>query len=316
MEFQHFSIHELAEGVFAAIHREGGAAYSNAGILDLGGQTLIFDAFDMLEAAEELLKASESLTGRRPRWVVNSHKHGDHWGGNQAFAADSVILSTHQTRAGMLDWGAEIEQMKTNLGEVETRIREFEEKLGNEKDAIQRTILERNLTRNRYMLSNLPDFEFCPPTLTFSGTLAFYGTKRSVELVTCGPTHTPEECYLVLAAEKIVFCGDLAFFDCPPFMAMDCSIEGWLEKLDEFGNSETKVFVPGHGRLGDKNDLLRQQAYIQSMHSLVSEAVTFRRTQEEVLQIPLPAEFEEWIVFASRNQNNLQTLYAQLTGSK
>lgn len=41
----HFQLHELADGVFAAIHREGGAAQSNAGIIDLGEQVLIFDTF-------------------------------------------------------------------------------------------------------------------------------------------------------------------------------------------------------------------------------------------------------------------------------
>ena len=33
---EHFELHELAEGVYAAIAIEGGAAFSNAGIVDLG----------------------------------------------------------------------------------------------------------------------------------------------------------------------------------------------------------------------------------------------------------------------------------------
>jgi len=34
---EHFDLHQLAEGVYAAIAIEGGAAFSNAGIVDLGG---------------------------------------------------------------------------------------------------------------------------------------------------------------------------------------------------------------------------------------------------------------------------------------
>ena len=314
MSYQHFSIHKLAEGVFAAIHQEGGAAHSNAGIVDLGGQTLIFDTFDMAIAARELLKASEDLTGRRPAWVVNSHKHGDHWGGNQVFIDDAVILSTHQTRSGMLAWGAEIEQLKNNPGEVEERIRELDERLRNEKDAIQRVAIERSLIRNRFLLADLPNFKFCPPTLTFTGRMIFHGIQRSVELITAGPAHTPEECYLVLGDEKIIFTGDLGFFAGPPFMAPDCSLDGWLEILEDFKNSGFEIFIPGHGRPGDKGDLQREQDYIRGMRDLVAEGLQKGQKLEEVLKIPLPAQFEEWAVYSTRNENNLRTLYDQLTG--
>jgi hypothetical protein len=41
----HFRLYQLADGVFAAIALNGGAAISNAGIIDLGDRTLIFDTF-------------------------------------------------------------------------------------------------------------------------------------------------------------------------------------------------------------------------------------------------------------------------------
>ena len=43
---EHFTLHQLADGVYAAIATELGAAFSNAGLIDLGGQTLVFDAFE------------------------------------------------------------------------------------------------------------------------------------------------------------------------------------------------------------------------------------------------------------------------------
>jgi cyclase len=316
MQSQHFAIHELDEGVYAAIHREGGAAYSNAGIIDLGEQTLVFDTFDMAMAARDLLKASKELTGRSPSWVVNSHSHGDHWGGNQIFAKEAVILATHQTREDMLEWGEEIEEMKKDPGKVAAEIRRIEKKLLKEKDVFQRTALERNLARNRFLLADLPDFKFHPPTLTFNGRMTFHGSKRRAELVTTGPGHTPEECHLVLAKEKIIFTGDLAFFDCPPFMAMNCSVDGWLVKLEEFRNSGMKIFVPGHGRLGDKSDLQRQQVYLRAMRDLVAAAVEKGKTRAEVLQLSLPAVFEDWAGSVRRNENNLQTLYTQISKGK
>jgi len=42
---KHFTLHQLAEGVYAAIATDGGAACCNAGLIDLGGQVVVFDTF-------------------------------------------------------------------------------------------------------------------------------------------------------------------------------------------------------------------------------------------------------------------------------
>jgi len=60
----HFSLHELSEGVYAALHAPGGWAQSNAGIVDLGDRTLVYDAFLSPLATRDLLAAAQALTGR------------------------------------------------------------------------------------------------------------------------------------------------------------------------------------------------------------------------------------------------------------
>jgi hypothetical protein len=52
---KNFSVQQLAPGVWAAIQNDnGGHAISNAGIIDLGNKTLVFDAFMNPDAAGEL----------------------------------------------------------------------------------------------------------------------------------------------------------------------------------------------------------------------------------------------------------------------
>jgi cyclase len=67
---QHFTLHTLTEGVYAAIATEGGAGFSNAGLMDLGEQTLVFDAFENPQAAEERLVA-ETDPGKRQTLQVS-----------------------------------------------------------------------------------------------------------------------------------------------------------------------------------------------------------------------------------------------------
>ena len=40
---RHFRLESLADGVYAAIHAEDGWAICNAGIVDLGDRTMVFD---------------------------------------------------------------------------------------------------------------------------------------------------------------------------------------------------------------------------------------------------------------------------------
>ncbi len=99
---EHFQLQEIARGVYAAIGTPGGAAHSNAGIVDLGDQTLIFDTFETALAAEDLRVAAEHLTGRPATCVIISHAHADHWCGNQAFAPQVPIITAMPSVRGCL----------------------------------------------------------------------------------------------------------------------------------------------------------------------------------------------------------------------
>ncbi len=95
---KHFSIEQLADGVYAVLARDGGGAVSNAGLVDLGDSTLVIDTFVTPTAGEYLRADAQRLTGRIPRYVVNTHFHNDHIWGNQAFLPEADIISTADTR--------------------------------------------------------------------------------------------------------------------------------------------------------------------------------------------------------------------------
>lgn len=308
----HFDLIQLAEGVFVVLHKEGGAAYSNAGFVDLGERVLLFDTLETLAAARELREMILQMTGRLPTWVVNSHKHADHWTGNQVFAEGAVLMATHQTRQGMLALGAELEAARKDPLPLENEIRELQARLEKVTDPTWRISLEASLARRRFALAEAPDFQFCPPEQTFAGRLTFHGSRRTAELVTTGPGHTPQECHLVLEEEKIVFTGDLAFFASPPFIPPDCDLDGWLSEIGRFIQMPDTTFVPGHGPLGRREEFEREQRYLVEMKKLVGNAVGKGMSLEDVLQIPMPEAFNDWLGYRSRQENNLRSLFHQL----
>jgi len=97
-ESEHFRIEEMDDGVYAVIHIDGGAAIGNAGIVDLGDRTLVYDSLFTPHAGEDLRIAAEALFDRPIDIVINSHWHNDHIWGNQAFGAETQLVSSEETR--------------------------------------------------------------------------------------------------------------------------------------------------------------------------------------------------------------------------
>lgn len=84
LESLFFTVDAIADGVFAAIAKPGTGAMANAGIIDLGDQTLIFDTMYTPSAGKALSEAAVQIFQRPVSIVINSHFHMDHVGGNQS----------------------------------------------------------------------------------------------------------------------------------------------------------------------------------------------------------------------------------------
>jgi glyoxylase-like metal-dependent hydrolase (beta-lactamase superfamily II) len=311
---EHFQLEEVAPGIYAAIASDTGGAFSNAGIVDLGGATLVFDTLATPQAARDLRATAERLTGRPARWVVNSHFHSDHWLGNQVFA-DAPIVATHRTRAAMPAGGGYIYLYKENPAEFEKELQETEAAARAATEPAQRLVLERTVARGQHTLAALPTLELRLPDQTFHGKLVFHGTTRVAELIAPGRGHTTGDAYLALPADGIAFTGDLCFFASPPFMA-SCDPLAWQTRMEELERSPFTTFVPGHGPLGTKQDVALQRQYVLALQEIVARVVREGGSLEQALAQPLPGGFADWEVFAQRSKMNVEFLYRRAQGRK
>lgn len=311
---EHFTLHTLAKGVYAAIATEGGAAFSNAGLIDLGDRTLVFDAFENPLAAEDLLTASVQLTGRNPATVIISHFHPDHWAGLQVFAG-SAILSTHATRQQIVPIAEEMLAEKQNPSDLQNYLRETEAKLAAQTDPAQRRSLEINITRQRHTLQALPTLEPTLPNQTFEGELIFHGTQRPADLTDLGQAHTISDCILRLPQDGIAFIGDIGFFQSQPFMPYGFPSK-WAALLDDMANWEVQTFVPGHGPLGGKDDLSLEATYIRTLEDVVSQVLKAGGTVEDALRQTLPPPFDAWQASRQRFEVNVRSSYKRQSTHK
>lgn len=304
----HYSLEEIAEGIFAAISTEESGAFSNAGIIDLGDRTIIFDTFETTLAAEDLRVASEFLTGKQATWVVNSHSHSDHWFGNQVFSQEATVIATHSSAELMMEYPDEVEADKSDPSELKVYLQDQISQLEHELDQNKRQMLRSSIARWKYYLESLPELSLRIPNQTFSGKMTFHGSKRSVELIDVGPAHTSSDCYLSIPSEDIAFLGDLGFFKQLPFMA-DCDPDGWISFLEELKASSLQIIIPGHGPIGGIQDIIYLEKYINLLNSLVKDAIKIGNTVDEVVGSELPEPYRSWSIGSSRMEINIKAMF-------
>lgn len=314
LDSKHFTLQALTNGVYACIHKPGGAAYSNAGIIDLGDRTLLVDAFNTMAAGQDLRQVAEVLFERPVETVILSHAHSDHWIGASSFDANTTLLASKTTREVCLEWGAEMMEEFQDPTEWEDWLRGAEEQLQAEKDERVRVGLENSIVRTRYTMAEMADFQPRYPDQTFENTLTFPGIRRKVELRSFGRGHSEDDAVLLLPQDKIAFIGDIGFFNTQPFMGF-CDIDLNREQLLFFQESDFRVVIPGHGPVGGKDEIALQLKYYDVIEDLVSDVVERGGSLEDAMQITLPPPFDKWLVGGmERFKVNVRYLFGRSGG--
>lgn len=284
----YFELHELAAGVFAAEARTSSGAASNAGIVDLGDRTLVFDTFLVPQAAASLREAAVALTGRAPAFVVNSHFHGDHVRGNQVFDDTAVVISTARTRELIATVGvSQVAQMKAAGRQM---LADLEAQLAAEQDPARREQLDKQLQRSRTVAESLPDLRLRLPELTFERRLAFHGTRRTALLISPGGGHTDSDAVLYLPDDEVVFVADLLFNGMHPW-AGDGHPAACARILDELLSWEFGPVVGGHGPLATAAELRTMRSYMRMLSGTLAGLLAANATPEEIAAVEVP---DEW----------------------
>jgi glyoxylase-like metal-dependent hydrolase (beta-lactamase superfamily II) len=300
---EYFRIKQLAEGVYAAIVVPGRGAWGNAGIVDLGAQTLVFDSFATVAAAQTLHAAAVELTGRAPAWVVNSHNHADHIMGNLAFPEVTIVATAGTRDLIGVRAPAFVEYARTHPEELDS----LEQELAREADPNKQRGLRVMLGEYRAIQRGLPDLQIRLPDLTFSDRLTFHGARRTAELITLGGGHTPSDAFLYLPADRVIFMGDLGQVGYHPSMSQG-NPDTWIQVLDQVSALDVATVAPGHGPVGTPADLALLRQYIRDLQQMGADLRAMGIPVEELAQVPVPVAYQAW-EYSNGFGDNLRFMY-------
>jgi len=289
-----FELIQLTDGVFACIHKFGGKAICNVGIVDNGNETLIFDTFLSPEVAEEIHSIIEHYGLSPVRYVVNSHAHNDHVRGNQVFSDEVDIVSTRRTAELIKEW-------ETGSFQEE---KEYAPPLFAHWDSLFHAFTGDTTSREyKTILMWRPFYEVLAesylkvqtrlPNLFFEDQMDIEGPDRSIRLISRGAGHTESDLILYLPDDQIIFAGDLVFFEMHPYMGQGTP-DDWVRYLEYMETLDINILIPGHGQVCGRDGISATKAYIHSIDSLVYTMIDQNMGIEKIPEIRIPEPYKKW----------------------
>jgi glyoxylase-like metal-dependent hydrolase (beta-lactamase superfamily II) len=229
----------------------------------------------LVQHSEQVLAAIRRLSPRSIRFVINTHGHADHAGGNAQLAAAGARVSGR----GVAVVGAG----QTNRAEI----------------VAHELVLHRmSATSNA---SATPPAAW--PTTTFAyPTKEFFANGEGIQLVHQQAAHTDGDSLVFFRRSDVIATGDVYSTASYPVIDVERggSIQGVLDGLNRLlalviAGEKTEggtMIVPGHGRVSDEADLVEYRDMVTIIRDRVADMIKKGMTLEQVRKANPTMEYD------------------------
>lgn len=217
------------------------------------GVMMIDDQFAPL--SDKILATIEQISGGQPlKYVLNTHWHGDHTGGNENMGKAGGIIVAH-------------ENVRTRMSQEHYN-----------------GFFDRTMP---------PSAEAALPVITFSENMAFYFNEEEIQVIHLENGHTDGDAVVWFKSSNVIHTGDLYFSESYPYVDISSggTYKGVIAAIDRIllmANDQTKI-IPGHGKLSKKADLVSHRQMILQLVSRIEAMIAQGKTLEEI-QAAKPTE--------------------------
>jgi glyoxylase-like metal-dependent hydrolase (beta-lactamase superfamily II) len=240
------------------------------------GVFLIDDQYAPL--TDRILEAIGRITPEPVRFVLNTHWHGDHTGGNENLGRAGAVIVAHENVRERMS----VEQVLERVG--------------------------------RPVATTPASPGVALPVVTFTEDVTFHLNGDEIRAFHVEHAHTDGDVIVHFRGADVVHMGDTFFRDRFPFIdtATGGSIDGVIaaagRALGLIG-PDTKV-IPGHGALSTRADLMAYRDALQAMRDEVETILNEGHPLEHLLDFrPLRVYAEAWGQDRAAEDTFVETIY-------
>jgi cyclase len=308
-----FDFKKVADGIYGAIAKPVGVLNCNAAVIVNRDHVLVVDTHSKPSAAKALIRQiRDEITQLPVRYVVDSHLHGDHAMGNEAypevFGAGVEVISSVKTREWMEKLG--MPRLKESLDYVPKQIADLRRGLEASKDESQRAIYRAHIEGLESYQKEMTPPRVTLPTMTFDRRLVIHRGGREIHLLFLGRAHTAGDVVAFVPSERVIATGDL-MHGLLPYMG-DGFPDEWPATLKALEALEFDRVVPGHGSIQDGKSVLAQfRAYVEEITEKVARGVERGQAVDELKKTIAPGTLTSLKANDMRNrvERELGTLF-------
>jgi cyclase len=278
-----FTVKKIGDGVYAAISPDRSKAGSNAGFIVGSNGVAVVDTFVGVDPAKELLAEIRKVTDLPIRYVINTHYHLDHTGGNQVFAEAGATILAHRNVRSWL----RTENLKFFGPDPKPEA----------KARVEALVL---------------------PDMVYSDAVDLYLGSRLIQ-VRYMLGHTGGDSVVFVPDANVVFGGDLVWQKHLPNL-IDASTQPWIQSLDKLlAEHASATFVSGHGDLATAADVRDFRDYLKTLRADVGKAQSDGKSGQPLVDsvsAELKEKYGQWGFFDHFAPLNVQQTAAELSGAK
>ncbi|MDD9873729.1 MAG: MBL fold metallo-hydrolase [Deltaproteobacteria bacterium] len=246
------SVQKVADGLHMLVGRGGNIAISTGA----DGPLIVDDQFAPL--APKIEAAVREIQDAPLRFVLNTHWHGDHTGGNEIFGGKGALIAAHHNVRARLS------------------AKQFS------------SVFERETPA-------APDAAL--PVLTFEDGMTLHWNGEEIEVQHAARAHTDGDSIVWFRRANAVHLGDLYFNGLWPFIDVDSggSLDGTIAALGEALtrlNRRSKV-IPGHGPLSNRRELRAYHKMLMELRARVKRAIAEGADAEALSRSGVADDLEE-----------------------
>ena len=245
------------------------------------GIVIVDDEFAPL--AEKIQAALKNLgiTDKPVRFVINTHYHGDHTGGNPPFAnSGSTIIAQDNVRKRLISGGT-----AGNGGSMK--------------------------------MENKPAEKPALPIITFEHDVTVHLNGEDIRALHFPAGHTDGDAIIFFPKNNVVHMGDDFVRYGFPFIdvASGGSVQGMIDGVEKAAAQlppDVKV-IPGHGVLSNLDDVRAYLVMLKETSAAVQKALDAHKTLDQMKQEKILAPWAKWSNDFVSQDIFIETIYNSLT---